>query len=244
MADQKTTVPETTQTTAIETAPVRRDFFTTYSKPLIYAGAAIIILIAGWFAYKYLIKLPKEGKANEAVFAAEGLFDKMGINGFNKDSVSIVLNGGNLDGNKVTGLLKVISAYGGTHAANRATYMVGASYLHIGEFDKAIKYLKEFDAHGAHQTEIKANMMIGHAYAEKKQTAEALSWYKKAASVNEEDEAFTADALITAAAYAEFTNNTKEAIELYKKARDKYQAYPSVQNGEVAKRLARLGVLN
>ena len=160
---------------------------------------------------------------------------------FTKDSVNIALNGGTVDGKNITGLLKIISNYGGTKAGNRAKYMAGASYLHIGEFDKAIKYLKEFDGNGADQVQSKAYLMIGHAYAEKKSTDDALSFYKKAASVNEKDESVTPDALMMAASYAQAIGKSKDAIELYKKLKDNYPTSTVVSNGEVDKQLASLG---
>ena len=227
-----------------EAYPVRRDFWTTYSKPVIYVGGALILLIGAWFGYRKLVKEPKEQKAAEMIFPAEFLFDKMAVSGFNKDSVNIVLNGGMNDGMNITGILKIMNNYNGTDAANRATYMAGASYLHIKSFDKAIKYLKEFDSNGATQVDIKRNILLGHAYAELKKTDEALSAYKKAASINDKDEAFTADALIMAAAYAESVGKPKDAIELYQKAKDNYPATQAVQSGEVDKNLAKLGVLN
>jgi tetratricopeptide (TPR) repeat protein len=119
--------------------------------------------------------------------------------------------------------------------------MVGASYLHIGEFDKAIKYLKEFDGNGANQVQSVAYTLLGHAYAEKKQTDEAFSYYKKAASVNEKDEAMTPAALLIAGNYAEATGKSKDAVELYRKLKDKYPTFSSVSNGDVDKLLARLG---
>jgi tetratricopeptide (TPR) repeat protein len=228
--------------TAQDSTVEKRDFWATYSRPIIYVGTAVILIIAGWFGYQQFIKLPKEKNANEAIFPAENLFDKMAGTGFNKDSVNIVLNGGNLEGAPVTGLLKIINNYGGTEAGNRAKYMTGASYLHIGEFDKAIKYLKDFDAHGALQVESKAYEMIGHAYAEQKKTDDALSYYKKAAEVNDKDESITPDALMVAASYAEATGKTNEAIELFKKLRDNYPTSTSVANGDVDKNLAKLGV--
>ena len=143
----------------------------------------------------------------------------------------------------VTGLLKVISTYGGTDAANRAEYMTGAVYLQNKEFDKAIKYLKDFDANGAYQLDIKRDMMLGHAYAEQKKTDDALSYYKKAAGINDKDEAFTADALITAAAYAQTLGKKQDAIDLYQKVKDNYPNYSAVQSGDVDKYLASLGVV-
>lgn len=168
----------------------------------------------------------------------------MATSGFNKDSVNIVLNGGNLEGSNVTGLLKVISQYGGTEAGNRAKYMAGASYLHIGEYEKAIKYLKDFNGKGAHQIQSRAYLLLGHANAELKKTDDALSFYQKAASVNEKDETMTADALMIAATYASVTGKSKQAIELFTKLKEKYPSNSSVMNGDVDKHLASLGQLN
>ena len=238
----ETKVTETTVETN-ETVQRAKGFWDRFSKPIIYVGSAIIVLVGAWYGYKKFIVEPKEREANEQIFAAESLFDKMSTSGFNKDSVNIVMNGGDVDGQKVTGVLKVISNFGGTKAGDRARYIAGASYLHIKEFDKAVKYLKEFDGNGATQVQSKAYIMLGHAYAEQKKTADALSAYKKAASVNEKDEFFAADALLMAAAYASATGNNKEAISLYEQVKDKYPANIAVQNGDVDKNLARLGVV-
>lgn len=215
-----------------------------FGKMITYVGLAVIILLSSWIGYQKLIKEPKELKAGETIFLAEGVFDKMASTGFNKDSVNIVLNGGTLDGNNITGLLKIISTYDGTSTANRACYMAGACYLQIKEFDKAIKYLKDFNGNGADQIQSKAYVMMGHAYAEKNQTSDAMSYYKKAAEVNEKDESVTPDALMLYANYAEANGKNNEAIESYKKIKDKYPNYVASSNGDIDKRLARLGELN
>src|ERR1700712_3459476 len=173
MATTQATTPVPTPTPTNDSDVViqkAKGFWDKYSKPIIYVGGAVILLIGGWYGYQNFIKLPKEKAANDMVFSAEGIFDKMASTNFSKDSVNIVLNGGSLEGKKVTGLLKVISSYDGTAAANRAKYMTGAAYLQIKEFDKAIKYLKDFDANGATQVEMMADKMMGDAYAELKKT--------------------------------------------------------------------------
>lgn len=239
---------KTTNTTVTPEAEVviktAKGFWEKYSKMIIIGGSAVILLIAGYYGYMNLVKLPKENSAKEMIFPAEKLFDQMATSGFNKDSVNIVLNGGNLEGSNVTGLLKVISQYGGTEAGNRAKYMAGASYLHIGEYEKAIKYLKDFNGKGAHQIQSRAYLLLGHANAELKKTDDALSFYQKAASVNEKDETMTADALMIAATYASVTGKSKQAIELFTKLKEKYPSNSSVMNGDVDKHLASLGQLN
>jgi len=218
-----------------------KGIWSNYSKMITYTGAAIIILASGWIGYQKLIKEPKELKAAESIFLAEDLFDKMATTGFNKDSVNIVLNGGNFNGSNVTGLLKIINTSAGTLNANRAKYMVGACYLQIGEYDKSIKYLEDFDGSEVDQIQSKAYIMLGHDYAEKKQTEKAMSYYKKAASVNEKDESFTPDALMLCGNYAEAIGKNTEAIDFFKKIKDKYPTFVSVTNGDVDKHLARLG---
>ena len=235
-------------TTATHEANITLDktlhFWSKYNKLIIYIGVAVIAALAAFFAYNKFVKEPKEEKAAEMIFPAQSLFDKMANSDFSKDSVNILLNGGTLpDGTAVTGLLKIMNNYSGTESANLAAYMTGASYLQIKEFDKAIKYLKEFSSHGARQVESKANLMLGHAYAEKKNVNEALSYYKKAASVNDKDETMAPTALMIAANYAESQNNSAEAISLFKQVKDKYPTYPSVASGEIDKHLAKLGVL-
>jgi len=246
MADTK--VETTTTTTHVDhNDPLlkAKGFWDKFSKPIIYAGTAVILLVAGWYGYQNFVKAPKEKKASELIFPAENLFAKMSSTGFNKDSVNLVINGGaTTDGTPINGVLKVISNYGGTAAGNRANYIAGACYLQVKDFDKAIKYLKAFDGNGANQVQSRAYVMIGHAYAEQKKTSEALEYYKKGASVASKDEAMGADALLIAAGYADATGNAKEAVDLYQKLKADYPLSGSVQNGEVDKYLAKHGVVN
>ncbi len=231
------TTPATTTSLSAE------NVWAKYSKQIMYIGGAIILIVAGWFAYQELVKKPKELEANDAIFHAETLFDKMANDHFNKDSSTLVLNGGDLNGVKITGVLKVISNYGGTMSGNRAQYIAGATYLHLNEYDKAIKFLKNFDGNGASQVQAKAYLMMGHAYAELNKNDDALDNYKKAYSVNKSDDAISSDALMTAASFADFIGKKDEAKKLYVELKDNYPAHSSVRSGDVDKYLARLGDL-
>jgi tetratricopeptide (TPR) repeat protein len=242
-----------------ETLEKAKGFWAKFSKPITYVGSAIILLIGGWYAYTNFVKTPNELKASDAIFPAEKLFGKMAaISSFAKDSVNTVLNGGVDDGNKITGLLTVIKNYGSTPAGNRAQYMAGACYLHLKEFDKAIKYLKEFDGNGAGQIQSKAYLLLGHAYAEQKKTEEAFSYYKKAGEVlNDKDATQKVVALFMAASYADFLGKTKDAISILQDMKDNHmegmvkkdprnyqEPPPPVTVEEVDKLLAKLGVTN
>lgn len=219
-----------------------KNFWDKYSKPFIIGLGVGVLLFGGYYGYQKLVKEPKVVTGNEAIFPIETFFDKMASTGFNKDSIKIALEGGVIDSIKVEGLLSIVNKQSGSPAANRANLMIGACYLNSNEYDKAIKYINEFDANGAYQFDIKKHMMLGHANAELKKTDAALSEYTKASSINAKDEPFTSDALITAASYAESVGKTKEAIELFQKLKDNYPSSQAVTGGDVDKYLAKLGV--
>lgn len=242
---EKQVQPEVVET---NTAVVKaKDFWAKFSKPIIYVGSAVILAIGGWFGYKYFFLAPKQQKASETIFAAEKLYGKIVQGGtYSKDSISTVLNGGADGETKVTGLLSVIKNYSGTNAANLANYMAGSCYLHLGEFDKAVKYLKEFDGNGASQIQSAAYRMIGDAYAEQKKNDDALNNYKKAidaASVKDEGTRF--QALSRAALFCDATGKTQDAITYFKQIKEEINP-DFLRNNRIDfdadKYLAKLGV--
>ncbi len=235
MADKQVTV-ETVET--IEIVERAKGFWAKFSKPIIYAGSAVIILVGGWLAYKNLVKLPNEDKAAEMIFPAEQVFDKMATqSGFTKDSISLVLNGGN---GVASGVLKVINKYGGTAAGNRAHYIAGACCLHSKDFNNAIKHLKDFST-SATQVQTVAYSMLGDASAELKKNEDAFDYYKKAISVNTKDEFMTSEAIFKAALFAEAVGKTKEAAEYFQQIKDEYPK--SNHAYDIDKYLARLGAV-
>ena len=204
-------------------------FWENNSKKIITVSVAIIVVVGGYLGYKNLIQLPKEQKANEELFAAE--------NNFRKDSFNLALNGSG----STPGLLKVISKYSGTRAANLAHYYAGASYLQMGEYQKAVDQLSDFSANGAKQVEAKAEGLLGDAYAELKKNDDAIAHYKNAGTIFGEDQAISSEYLFRGAMLSEMTGKTDQAIELYQILKDKY---PRTDKGFIVdKYLARLGIV-
>jgi len=207
------------------------------SKPIIYISTAIILLVGGWLVYKYMFKLPKEQKANDAVFVVQKYFSEFSnapADSLKAPMANRVLNG---DGGN-SGALKFISKYDGTNAANLCRYYAGASYLHLKQFDKAIKYLKDFNT-DATQIKSRAFGMIGDAYAELKKNGDALDYYKKAADVNNKDEFTSSEFLFRAGLFAETIGKKQDAIDLYKKIKNDYPLTDKAAN--IDRYLARLG---
>ncbi len=217
-----------------------KGFWAAYSKKIIIAGTAIILVLGSIIGYKYFVSIPNEKTANDLIFPAEKLFGKMAAaSSYNQDTVNMVLNGDKANG--VTGLLKIAGSYGSTKAGNRAEYMIGACYLQLKQFDKAVKHLKEFDANGALQIQSKAYILLGHAFAELKKTDDALEYYKKAGSISDLDEGMASEALYIAGRYAEAIGKSKDAVELFQKLKDKYPASQHVSAGDVDRYLGVLG---
>lgn len=218
-----------------------KGFWVANSKKIIIAGSLVIAILGGYLGYKYLVSIPNEKKASDLIFPAEKLFGLMAsTSSYNKDTVNMVLNGDKAAG--ITGLLKIASSYGGTKAGNRADYMIGACYLNLKQFDKAVKHLKDFDGNGAEQVQSKAYILLGHAYAEQKKTDDALDYYKKAGNISDLDEGMASEALYMAGRYAEALGKTKEATDIFQQLKDNYPASQRVSSGDVDKYLASLGV--
>lgn len=211
----------------VEVIEMAKGFWEKNSKSILYASVAIIILVGGYLGYKYLVQMPKETKAQEEIFRAEA--------NLRKDSIALALNGTAT----TPGFLKVISKYGGTKAGNLAKLYAGECYLQLGDFKNAVKYLEDFDAHGAKQVEARVEGMLGDAYSEQKQVDKAISHYKKSASIFPEDVNMASEYLFRAGLLLEMNGKTKEAIEVYKELKEKF---PRTEKGfGVDKYLARLG---
>jgi tetratricopeptide (TPR) repeat protein len=95
------------------------------------------------------------------------------------------------------------------------------SYLKLGDFNNAVKYLKDFSTN-ARQIQLLAYGCLGDAYAELNKKDEAIDNYKKAAGAFEKDESNSAEYLFRAALLSETTGKTKEALELYKELKEKF----------------------
>src|SRR5215212_20504 len=141
-----------------------RGFWAKFSKPIIYIGAAIILIGGGWLVYKYMVMLPKEEKADQVVYPVQQYFTD--FSNAPADSVKTTLAQKCINGEGAnSGALKIISRYSGTAAANLCEYYAGACYLHLKQFDKSIKHLKNFKT-SASQVQSRAYGMIGDAYSE------------------------------------------------------------------------------
>lgn len=205
---------------------MEQDFITRYGKIAVYGLIGALVLVGGYFAYDHYIKKPEQQKAADAIWRAEELY--------RLDSVNLALNG---DGSSV-GFLNIISKYGGTPAGNLAKFYAGSSYMKLGDYENAIKYLKDFNSKDK-LIMVRTYGLIGDAYAELGNKQEAVDYYKKAGTYYADDNFNSPEYLFRAGLLYQELNNNSEAVKMFTTIKDKY---PASQYGrEIEKYLGRLG---
>ncbi len=204
-----------------------QQFWSKNSKPLSYALIVIVLAVGGYFGYKNFIKGPEEVKAGTAMWKAESYFKN--------DSFNLALNG---DGAN-QGFLKIISKYSGTPSANLAKFYAGACYLQLGDFNNAIKQLKDFST-SSKPLQVRSNGLLGDALSELGKKQEAIDYYKKAGTVFPDDNINSPEYLFRAAMLYQDLGKTNDAVATLKQLKEKYPISP--RGYEADKYLAKLGV--
>lgn len=204
---------------------------------LLYAGLFIVAAIVGYFAYINFVQKPNQQKDQAALAGAQQIFNRAVANPVTDTAAfRAVLNG---EGT-TKGVLSIIKSAGGK-TSNLAKYYAGISYLKIGDYNNAVKYLKDFST-DAKQIQMMAYGALGDAQSELKQNNDAIASYKKAAATFEEDAVNAGEYLFRAALLSEVTGKNDEAVALYQELKNKF---PQTQRGaEADKYIYRLNIVD
>lgn len=151
------------------------DFVEYKKKPIIIGTLAVLAIVAGFIIYEKYVSAPKQKESLELLAKVQDYF--------RQDSFRLVVNGA--PGFKSA--VQISSDYSRTKSGNLANYYAGISYLKLGEYDNAIKYLKKFDSNDDKLVGALVLACIGDAYVEKADFKEGLNYYKQAIdySINE-----------------------------------------------------------
>jgi tetratricopeptide (TPR) repeat protein len=225
MANKKSTKDDNLQ--ELESALTKTEkYIEDNQKVITYIVGAVILVVGAYLAFHKFYMQPKEKEALSQMFMAENYFEK--------DSFNMAING---DGN-YSGFLDIIDDYGMTKSANRAKYYTGISYLHLGQYQDAIDYLKKFKTDDLLLAPVKLGA-IGDAMLELGEKEDALKQYKKAYTKTE-NELTTPVYKMKAAKLLESMNKFDEALKLYEEIKKDYPQ--STEGTTVDKYIARVKI--
>ena len=225
------------QGAANEAQPKSEAFLTKYRKPIFIAVAAIVIVIAGFFAYKSLFAGPREEKASTALAKGQEYF--------NNEIFDKALNG---DGQGYAGFNAIASDYSGTDAANLAHLYAGLCYANLGKWKEAQQALDAYSPSSDAMVSPAAVAALGNVYAHLNQLEKAVSNLKKAADMAASKAADGANYslspifLLQAGEILENQNKKDEALSLYQDIKKKYVTSPLVQSQEIDKYIERASI--
>ena len=225
MAKKKSTKDDNLQ--ELESALTKTEQFIEDNQKLItYVVGAVILIVGAYLAFHKFYMQPKEKEALSQMFMAENYFEK--------DSFNLAING---DGNYL-GFLDIIDDYAMTKSANRAKYYTGISYLHLGQYEDAIDYLKKFKTDDLLLAPVKMGAM-GDAMLELGEKEDALKQYKKAYAETD-NELTTPVYKMKAAKLLESMDKFDEALKLYEEIKKDYPQ--STEGTTVDKYIARVKI--
>jgi tetratricopeptide (TPR) repeat protein len=201
-----------------ETASRTEEWVAKNQKLVLGVVGAIALVTVGYLFFNKFVAEPNEEKAFNQIFQAQEYFGQAVSSTENPDSLfTLALKGG--EGK--LGFTDVADQYSGTKAGNLANYYAGMSYLHLKDFKNAEKYLLEFSSNDMHLNAM-AFGGLGDAYSETNKVEDAISYYKKAAEVKEND--FTTPRFLFKAAQLALTANKKEeAHKMFVQIKEKYE---------------------
>lgn len=224
----KKNAPQQNNLKDIESALTRTEqFIEDNQKLIIYVIGAIVMVVVVYLGMSKFIIQPRQNDAQSQMFMAESYFEK--------DSFNLALNG---DGNYI-GFLDIIDDYGMTKSAKLASYYAGISYLRLGEYENAIKYLGRFKTKDILLGPVKEGSM-GDAYLQLGDQDKALRQYTRAADISD-NEFTTPIYLMKAANLLEMQGNLPKALEMYKRIKTTYPETNEGRNVEIY--IARVSTL-
>ncbi len=206
--DKKTTKVEENLQSVESALSNAEHFIERNQKNLSYLVLGVILLIGGYWMMKIYYYQPQELQSQKVSFRAQSYFEK--------DSFKLALNGDGMS----PGFIEIARKYSSSKAGKLANYYAGISYLHLGNFQKAIDYLKDFSTDDAMVQSI-ATGATGDAYLELGNKEKAISYYEDAIATKDE---FTAPTyLMKLGLLQEEMGKQKDALESYTAIKDQYK---------------------
>ena len=151
------------------------DFIAKYQNIILIVIVVVTIGILGSLGYQSYVVEPASKEAVSELNQAQYYFN-LAVNGQETDSLYARSIRG---GEGKYGFDDIIENYGGTPAADLASYSAGMAYFNMNDFNAAIDYLKDFSSDDILLSAL-AKGAIGDSYAQLGDTDQALNYYEKA----------------------------------------------------------------
>jgi len=185
-------------------------------KSLLFIAAAIVLLVAIYFAYQKVYLAPRDVKASEQMYRAQEFWAK-------KDWDKAIKGDAGYPGFE-----KIIVDYSNTKSANLAYFYLGTAYLNKGDFRKAIDNLSNYRGEDS-MVAAEALGGIGDAYVELKDYDKAGTYFKKAAD-KASNKFLSPFYLKKLGLVYEAQKNNKDAADTYKKIKSDYPESTEAQS--------------
>lgn len=199
-------------------------FIEEHSKKIISGIIAVVVVVGAILGVKYGYLIPREKKANAALFKGEQYFAR--------DSFALALNGNGAD---YLGFETIINEWGSTDAGNLAKAYAGICYFKMGKTEKALGYLKSFN--GSDNMISPAIVgLIGDCYVNMGNVKEGISYFEKAAKAAN-NEVVSPIYLKKAGLAYENLKEYDKAVQTYKSIKEKY--YNSMEAADIDKYITR-----
>lgn len=211
----------------VEQTLTRTEHFLEENYKTLLITLAVIVGLVGiiWLGKLFLNNRDEEAKSQ--IFQAEKYLEI--------DSLKLALNG---DGNYL-GFLDIAEEYKFTSTGNLALYSAGICYLHMGQFQEAIKFLDKYSK----KDKVLGSLAIGatgDAYVELGETDKGVAKYIEAA--NYANNSFnTPIFLMKAGELYELNNKYSEALKMYERIENEYPE--STEGTTIEKYIARVKLL-
>ncbi|MDP4270680.1 MAG: tetratricopeptide repeat protein [Bacteroidota bacterium] len=194
-------------------------FIEKYQKQMLIGLAVVVVAVSGVLAFNYAYIKPKERKAEAAMYKAEIAFQQ--------DSFKLALNGNGAD---VVGFQSIIDDYGITKSANVAKFYAGICNKNLGNYEQAVKYLKDFDSDDKMMAPA-ALSAIGDCQIELGNVDDAADYFVKAAD-KANNELLSPICLKKAGLAYENLKKFDKAVDVYTTIKEKYFNTPEAADIE------------
>ncbi len=194
-------------------------FIMNYRNQILIGVGAIIVLIGIYWGYKTFYVEPKTKDAQVALFKGEQYFQA------GQDSLALFG-----DGNAYMGFESIISEYGSTKTGDLAKAYAGLSYARLGQYDKALDYLKGFSGGDAMITPA-VKGAIGDCLVNTGKAQDAVSYFEGAAK-DASDLLLSPIFYKKAAMVYRDAKNYDKVIELFTKVKNDYMASPEAMEAD------------